>query len=236
MPRAKLSNVSLKQLVAELARRRAKLASLIAQRDDLNKQIGELEAFPGSEPEAGAQVTRRGKPGRKPGRKPGSKVQSASAAARPLAEYVREVLAKAATGLKVREIEAKVLAAGYPTKAATIYNPVMKVLSAGFKKVTRGVYALKKGIAAAGKAVAAKAVAAPRKTGRTRGQFAMTAEQFVTDLLSTGGPTTSTAINAEWKKSGRAGDANVTLSKMTKAKKLKRVKLKEGRGSTYTVA
>ena len=45
MPRAALSNVSLKQLVAELKKRQAKLASLIKQRDALNEQIEELEGL-----------------------------------------------------------------------------------------------------------------------------------------------------------------------------------------------
>ena len=43
-------------------------------------------------------------------------------------------------------------------------------------------------------------------------------------------------VNAAWVESGRKAKADNTLTLMFKAKKLKRVKLKEGRGSNYTVA
>ena len=69
MPGAALADVSVKQLVAELKRRRAKLAYLVKQRDALNKQIEELQAL-GVEPlsDAGSRkVTRRRK---KPSPKP----------------------------------------------------------------------------------------------------------------------------------------------------------------------
>ena len=254
MPRAKLSNVSFKQLIAELERRKGRLADLLARReairkavaehDAINREIEELQTFGLSADveQTPVVLVRRGRPpgkrGPKPGRKPGAK----RATGKPLAEYMRETLAAASKGLSIREIEAKVLAAGYPTRADSLYKPITAVLGkGGFKKVSRGVYALKGATAALAKAAAvaakAKAPAAPKaKRGRKRGQFTQTAEQFVTDFLNTGGPMTSTAINAAWKKAGRAGDANVTLSKMTKAKKLKREKLKEGKGSTYTAA
>jgi len=221
MPRAKLSNVSLKQLMAELKKRQAKLADLVAQRDELTEQIAELEAVAGVET---APAKRRGRPPGKAGKK------GARAAGKPLVEYVRGALAKVRKGLSVKEIEAKVLAAGYPTKAETIYGPIMKVLATGFKKVERGVYALKKGAAAA-----VKAAAAPRKAGRKRGVFKETAEQFVLGLAK-GGGATSAQVNKKWKAAGRAGTAAVTLSKLTKAGKLKREKLAEGKGSTYTLA
>ena len=71
MPRAALANVSMKQLVAELKRRQAKLADLIARRDALNEQIEELEAL-GVEPLpiAPAKAVRRRKKAMKPGPKP----------------------------------------------------------------------------------------------------------------------------------------------------------------------
>ena len=50
MPRAKLSNVSLKQLVAELDRRKSRLADLIAQRATIEMEIKELQSIPGAEP------------------------------------------------------------------------------------------------------------------------------------------------------------------------------------------
>jgi hypothetical protein len=47
MPRTKLSNVSLKQLVAEIERRRSRLSSLVAQRKAIEKEIDELQVLPG---------------------------------------------------------------------------------------------------------------------------------------------------------------------------------------------
>ncbi|MFI5382051.1 MAG: hypothetical protein ACHRHE_22375 [Tepidisphaerales bacterium] len=47
---------------------------------------------------------------------------------------------------------------------------------------------------------------------------------------------TSVEINAAWKKAGRPGNADNTLSLMVKARKLKRTKLEDGRGSRYSVA
>jgi hypothetical protein len=51
-----------------------------------------------------------------------------------------------------------------------------------------------------------------------------------------GKATTSAAINAAWRKTGRHGKTDNTLSLMVKARKLKRAKLKDERGSTYSAA
>ena len=161
MARHKLSDIPVATLQKEIQRRMSKLAGLIAQRDELNRQIADLGGAAVAAPKAA--------------RKPGRKARAPRAGGKTLSEYVRGVLAKAANGLHVREIEAKVLAAGYPTRAKTIYNPVMKVLAKGFKKVQRGIYALKAGAVAAMK----KAAAAPSKGPRKRGQFAQTAQQLI---------------------------------------------------------
>ena len=53
--------------------------------------------------------------------------------------------ANAPDGLSVTGIEKAVLAAGFPTKAKTVYDQVAKVLAkGGFKKISRGVYVLKR--------------------------------------------------------------------------------------------
>ncbi len=120
MPKAKLSNVSLLQLLAEVNKRKSKLSAMIAQRDVLNAQIAEIQAATGSpiEPEKTA--------GRKPGRKPGKKTKAASAPkvapapkvkaaggrrGKPLAIFVQEALATAKDMLAVG-VEEDVLAAG----------------------------------------------------------------------------------------------------------------------------
>jgi hypothetical protein len=237
MPRPKLSVVSTASLQAELQRRLATVGNLIAKRDALDKQIAELQVMAGQAPAVPQAATEVGKKlGRKPGRRPGRKPKAVRATGKPLAEYVKEVLAAAAQGMALKDIEAAVLAAGYPSKAKTLYTPIMKVLPrAGAKKLGRGVYGLrgKPGRKAAKKDAAPAAPAA--KTPRKRKTYAQTADQFVLGLVQGKGATTA-EINAAWRAARRVGRADNTLNKMSKAGKLKREKLAEGKGSTYTVA
>lgn len=224
MPRAALSKVSITQLVAELNKRKSKLAEMITQRDALTVQIDELQGLAGAEAPASTasapapKAAKRGKKGRR-------------AMGKPLAEYVHAVLAATEEGLNVKEIEAKVRAAGYPTTAKTLYVPIMKVLSKGFKKVERGVYAV---AGRAEKKTAAKAEKDPTAKRKKPAKFKMSAEQMILALLK-GKSLTSTNINIAWKKAGRAGTASVTLGKMAKAKMLKREPLAKGqKGFAYT--
>jgi hypothetical protein len=235
MPRPKLSNISTSTLQAELQRRLAKLGDLVAQRDALDEQISQLQGLAGQAQEAPQAAAAAGKtPGRKPGRKP----RTVRVTGKPLAEYVREVLAATTLGVGMTDIEEAVLAAGYPTKATSIYKPIMKVLSkVGAKRRARGVYSL----SAAGK-VARKATrkavapaAAKAMAPSKRRTYAQTAEQFVLGLVQGKGATTA-EINQAWKGAKRVGRADNTLNKMVKAGLLKRKKLAEGKGSTYTVA
>ncbi|MFW6106784.1 MAG: hypothetical protein ACOC8H_01345 [bacterium] len=69
MPRAALADVSVKQLVAELKRRQAKLADLVKQRDALNEQIEELEGL-GVKPLRASSSRKVAGKGKKPGPKP----------------------------------------------------------------------------------------------------------------------------------------------------------------------
>lgn len=73
-------------------------------------------------------------------------------------------------------------------------------------------------------------------TAGQRGEYSQTAEEFITSLVKGRKATTSSQINAEWKRSGRPGKADNTLSKMVRERKLKRIKLKGERGSRYGVA
>jgi septal ring factor EnvC (AmiA/AmiB activator) len=109
MPRLKLSSISTSTLQAELQRRMAKLGDLIAQRDALDEQISELQGLAGQAQEAPQAAAAAGKtPGRKSGRKP----KAVPPAGKPLAEYVREVLAATTLGMGMTDIEEAVLAAG----------------------------------------------------------------------------------------------------------------------------
>jgi hypothetical protein len=234
MPRPTLSNISTAALKNELERRTRNLDSLKAKRDALNKQIVELEGVTGKAPE-------RTKPKRR--RKPGRKPRAKQATGMPLAEYVRKALAKAPRGLRVTEIEKAVLAAGYPTKAKSVYKPVTKVLAKGdFKRLGRGIYGLK-GVAKAdkkvGKKVAKKAAPsapkakAPRKKRRT---FRQTADQMILGLLKGGKSLTTAEIRDARKKQGRGGSADNALSKLVKDGKIKRKTIEGQRGSRYAIA
>jgi hypothetical protein len=66
-----------------------------------------------------------------------------------------------------------------------------------------------------------------------RGTFKLTAQEFVSSLLQGRKVLTSAEINVAWKKAGRAGNADNTLSLMVKAKSLKRRKIEGQRGSEY---
>lgn len=91
----------------------------------------------------------------------------------------------------------------------------------------------------------ASASAAPRSTGasktkpasshrRKRRKFAVSGDQSVLDLIKKNGGATTQEINAHWKREGRGGTADNTLSRLVKEKKLKRSPLKGQRGSRYT--
>jgi len=75
----------------------------------------------------------------------------------------------------------------------------------------------------------------PGRATAGRSASGQTAEEFVRDLLKTNSATTSAQINAAWKSSGRPGNADNTLSLMTRTGKLHREKLKDVRGSRYSV-
>jgi hypothetical protein len=227
MPRAKLSNVSLKQLVAELERRKARLAALIAQRDAMSKEIEELQSLAG----VGTVAAVPEAPARR-GPQPGRKRRAKRATGKPLAQYVSEALAAAKKGLRITEMEKSVLAAGYPTKAKSLYKAIGNLLAkGGFKRVAKGIYVLK-GRPGRPKKVA-RAISSLRK-GK-RGTFSETSEEFVLGLVKGKGATTH-EINKAWLDVGRGAIASPTLSNLFKARKIKREPLKDEKGFLYTLA
>jgi hypothetical protein len=230
MPRPKLSNISIETLKKELDRRIARVEALKVQRDRLDREIAELEGL-------AVQTTRtagrkRGpKPGRKRGPKPGRKPRATRGGAKPLKQYIQQVMAKAPGGMSTAAIEKAVIAAGYQTRAESIYNPILKVIrKGGYRKVSRGVYAV--GSAPAARKTAKKAKA---KGAHKRKKYDQTAEQFILGLVA-GKGAISSDINKAWMAAGRTGRADNTLNKMLKAGKLKRQKIVGTKGSMYTVA
>lgn len=78
-----------------------------------------------------------------------------------------------------------------------------------------------------------KAAAKPRRKAT---KFKQSADQTILTLLQKRKGVTTTDINAAWKKEGRAGNANVNLSKLVKAKKVKRTTLQGQNKSLYSLA
>lgn len=234
MPRPKLSNISIETLKKELDRRIARVEALKAQRDRLGREIAELEGL-------AVKTTRKAgrkrgpKPGRKRGPKPGRKPRATRGGAKPLKQYIQQVMARAPGGMSTAAIEKAVIAAGYQTRAESIYNPILKVIrKGGYRKVSRGVYAV--GSAPAARKAAKKAPApAKAKGAHKRKKYDQTAEQFVIGLVA-GKGAISSDINKTWMAAGRTGRADNTLNKMLKAGKLKRQKIVGTKGSMYTVA
>ncbi len=234
MPRMKLSNISSETLKKELDRRVARIGSLKAQRDSLDREITELEGLAGQA--ISTPGRKRGpKPGRKRGPKPGRKAKVARGGAKTLRQYMQQVMAGAPDGMSIAAIEKAVIAAGYQTRAESIYNPILKVIRKGeYENVSRGVYAL--GSASAAKKAAKKAPAPAKVKGAgKRKKYGQTAEQFVLGLVQGKGDTSSN-INKAWKAAGRTGRADNTLNKMLNTDKLKRQKIVGTKGSMYTVA
>jgi hypothetical protein len=70
---------------------------------------------------------------------------------------------------------------------------------------------------------------------KKRGTFKQNASQFVLGLVKGKGATTA-EIGKKWKAAGRGGKADNALTKLVKEGKVKRTKLVEGMGSTYSLA
>ena len=75
-----------------------------------------------------------------------------------------------------------------------------------------------------------------KRRRRRRGTFKQTAEQLVLSLLQGGKALTTAELTAAWKRAGRGGKVDNTLTKLVKSKKIKRRKVQGGRGSRYTLA
>ena len=138
MPRkSRLANLSIQDLTAEIQRRvSTELPMLKRQREQLDRQIAELEALATG---VSARLTGRAASGRAVGGK------GRRARGKPLREYVSEALAGSGTGMSLKDLEAAVRAAGYPTRAKSLSTPIFAFVSkdAGIERVSRGVYRLK---------------------------------------------------------------------------------------------
>jgi hypothetical protein len=71
---------------------------------------------------------------------------------------------------------------------------------------------------------------------RRRGRFAQSGNEFILSLVKSKNNPTTSEIDAAWRKSGRAGKVHNALGILVKDKRLKRTPVKDGRGSSYSVA
>lgn len=89
------------------------------------------------------------------------------------------------------------------------------------------------------KTAAAPAAAAPKggkkKRTRTKAKDGLTGEQFIYKVLAEGQLLTA-EVNKKWEASGRNGRADILLGQLVASGKLKRQKVKDERGSRYSVA
>jgi len=75
-----------------------------------------------------------------------------------------------------------------------------------------------------------------RKHKRVRRKFAVSGEQMILNFVKSKSNPIGKDIEKHWSSEGRAGTAANLLSKLVKEKRLKRTRLKDERGSRYSLA
>jgi hypothetical protein len=136
MPRLSLAKVATDALKKELQRRLEALPKLIAQRDELNRQIAELDAL--------GAVEKGPEPTSVPA--PGKRARRAKRAKNPvsLASALAEAI-KAKESMSIADATQAVLASGYKSKSKDFPNLVSMTLARDtrFERVGRGLYRVK---------------------------------------------------------------------------------------------
>jgi len=117
---------------------------LKAQRKALQKELSalaaEIASLKGGKIVGAAKVGRKGRRGRKRGRPPGRRT------GKGLKAVVVEIMGKTGKPMRAGEIAQKLADAGYKTSSGDPRNMISATLAQGkeFKRVRRGLYALKK--------------------------------------------------------------------------------------------
>jgi hypothetical protein len=75
-----------------------------------------------------------------------------------------------------------------------------------------------------------------RRRKRVRRKFAVSGEQLILNFVKSKSNPIGRDIESHWTSDGRAGAAANLISKLVKAKMLKRTPLKDERGSRYSLA
>ena len=79
-----------------------------------------------------------------------------------------------------------------------------------------------------------KGSATKKTRRRKRGRFSQSGDDSVLAFVKGKGTATTRQINDHWAKEGRGGRADNTITRLFKARKLKRQNIKGARGSRYT--
>jgi len=128
------------------------LKQLQARKKELLAEVAEIDAKLGALGKAA--------PGRKPGRPRGKATvrRGRRRGVKPLRTFVENALAKATGALSVKELQAAVIKAGYPSGSKSLYSQVHKALKTvpGMVRAARGKYTLKAASKAAPKRLAKK--------------------------------------------------------------------------------
>lgn len=134
MPDTPTIGLSIAQLEGLIRSRRRVIVRLVTKREKLQKKIGAVDA----------RITQLGGPGHDNGRRTRSRRRARNSMS--LIDAIARVLSKAATPVRVGEIEAKVLASGYRSTSANFKGIVNQALikDRRFKSAGRGIYEMKK--------------------------------------------------------------------------------------------
>ena len=132
MPRTR----TIAEIRTELAAKEKQLAKLKARRSGLAKQLEGVDRQIAVVSGGGRRAPRKVAAGTAArGRKLPKNVK-------PLTGYIRDVLAEAKGGMRVKDIMVAVQKAGYKTRSGDFYGLVATAVRDSFRKVSRGVYAL----------------------------------------------------------------------------------------------
>ena len=92
------------------------------------------------------------------------------------------------------------------------------------------------GAIAAPRANASPTTSPAKRSRRGRRKFSQTADALVLSMVKAKPNLPTAEINTAWKRNGRGGTADNTLGKLVKQRKLKRTPIRDGRGSSYSLA
>ncbi len=136
MAKMSLSNASVADLKKEIQRRQSVLPTLVAQRDELDRRIAELQALGQVVVAVAARPSAPVRPAALRGRRTGNKVA--------LPQLLSKLL-MARSGQSVNELTEAALAAGYKSSAKSFKSIVRQTLyhDPRFKRVGRGRFAVK---------------------------------------------------------------------------------------------